>query len=82
MVTVESVTTPPEAAQIRSVPAELLSGVVPGATRQDVLKLLGDPAFRSTISGDEGTRESLTYHLDTKEDAIIRLVDGKVVKVQ
>jgi len=83
VVTVESataVTEPP--APKRIVSAEALAAVTPGATREDVLNRLGEPSSRFAISGDEGVRESFTYDLDTGEAVVIRLMDGKVVKVR
>jgi hypothetical protein len=87
VVTVDSVDTAPPAepqppSKKQIVSAAALAAVVPGATRQDVLSRLGEPAFRSTITGDEGTRESLTYYLDSGEAVVIRLIDGKVVTVR
>jgi outer membrane protein assembly factor BamE (lipoprotein component of BamABCDE complex) len=73
---------PDHPAPKRTITAAALSNVQPGSTRQDVLSRLGEPAFRSSITGDEGTQEFLTYDLDTGEEITIRLVDGKVVKVR
>jgi hypothetical protein len=82
MVTVESVASsqPPEPAQKRTISAEAFSAIKPGATRQDVLARLGQPTFGSAISGDEGTRESLTYNLENGEEVVVRLINGIVVQ--
>ena len=87
VVAVESVSVP-RAAEPESFPkkrivsAEALAAVAPGTTREDVLNRLGEPSSRYAISGDEGFRESFTYDLDSGEAAVIRLLDGKVVKVR
>jgi hypothetical protein len=62
------------------VSAEALAAVADGATREDVLSKLGEPSSRFSIAGDEGVRESFTYHLESGDAVVIRLVDGKVVK--
>jgi len=82
MVTVESVASsqPTEPAQKRTISAEAFSAIKPGATRQDVVTRLGQPTFGSAISGDEGTRESLTYNLENGEEVVVRLVNGIVVQ--
>jgi hypothetical protein len=60
----------------------VLASIQPGATRDEVLAQLGEPTFRSSISGDEGLKETLTYHLDESTPATIRLLNGKVVQVR
>jgi hypothetical protein len=60
--------------------AKALSSVMPGTTREDVLSKLGDPSSRFAIAGDEGVRESFTYHLESGEAVVVRLVDGRVIK--
>jgi len=87
MVAVESVPVPraaePEVqAKRRIVPAEALAAVTLGTTREDLLIRLGEPSARFAITGDEGVRESFTYDLDSGETVVIRLVDGRVVKVR
>ncbi|HYL72737.1 MAG TPA: hypothetical protein VEU96_00950 [Bryobacteraceae bacterium] len=87
MVAVESVPVPrakePEVPQKkRIVSAEALSAVTPGTTREDLLSRLGEPSSRFAITGDEGVRESFTYDLDSGETVVVRLVDGKVVRVR
>jgi hypothetical protein len=62
------------------VSSEAMAAVTEGATREDVLKRLGEPSSRFSIAGDEGVRESFTYHLESGNPVVIRLVDGKVVK--
>ena len=62
------------------VSADALAAVAQGATREDVLNRLGEPSSRYAIAGDEGFRESFTYHLESGDAVVIRLVDGKVVK--
>lgn len=62
------------------VSAEALAAVTPGSTRDNLLNKLGEPSSRFAIAGDEGLRESFTYHLESGEAVVIRLVDGKVVK--
>ncbi|MBZ5611088.1 MAG: hypothetical protein LAP38_22730 [Acidobacteriia bacterium] len=73
---------PEQPAQKRVVSAEALAAVTLGATRDNVLSRLGEPNSRFAITGDEGVRESFTYDLDSGETAVIRLLDGKVVKVR
>jgi outer membrane protein assembly factor BamE (lipoprotein component of BamABCDE complex) len=82
MVTVESVASsqPAEPVEKRTISAEAFSAIRPGATRQDILNRLGQPTFGSAISGDEGTRESLTYYLESGEAVVVRLVNGTVVQ--
>jgi hypothetical protein len=82
MVTVESVASsqPAEPAQKHTISAEAFSAIKPGVTRQDVVARLGQPTFGSAISGDEGTRESLTYNLENGEEVVVRLVNGIVVQ--
>lgn len=74
---VPEVTAPP-----RTVPADALASIAPGADRQEVLTKLGEPALRSTITSDEGTRESLTYYVEGGDPVVIRLVNGKVASVK
>jgi len=62
------------------VSADALAAVTSGTTRENVLNKLGEPSSRFAIAGDEGFRESFTYHLESGESVVIRLVDGKVVK--
>ncbi|MDP8982733.1 MAG: hypothetical protein M3O35_19320 [Acidobacteriota bacterium] len=62
------------------VSSEAVAAVMHGATREDVLSRLGEPSSRFSIAGDEGVRESFTYHLESGDAVVIRLVDGKVVK--
>jgi hypothetical protein len=87
MVTVEAVNIPSEAeaevpAKKRIISAQALAAVALGTSRADVLSLLGEPSNRFSITSDEGVRESFTYDLDSGEAAVIRLVEGKVVKVR
>jgi hypothetical protein len=71
---------PPARKQIIS--AEALATIALGATREDVVSRLGEPSAKYGITGDDGARESFTYDLDSGEAVVIRLVDGKVVKVR
>ncbi len=82
MVTVQSVETslPAEPTPKRLVSAEAFAAIKPGATRQEVVDRLGKPTFGSAISGDEGTRESLTYYLESGEEVVVRLINGKVIQ--
>jgi hypothetical protein len=64
----------------RTISREALAEVKPGLARQDVIDRLGEPNYRSSISGDEGTRESLTYTLADGEQVVIRMVNGKVTE--
>jgi hypothetical protein len=81
MVTLAPAAPAPQAAK-RIVSADALAAIAVGATRSDVLSRLGEPSNQFAIAGDEGTRESFTYDLDSGEAVVIRLVDGKVVKVR
>jgi hypothetical protein len=65
----------------RVVPAQALTSVTEGTTREDVLSRLGEPGARYAITDDEGTRESFTYNLDSGEVVTVRLLQGKVIKV-
>lgn len=82
MVTVESVAAsqPAEPVQKHTISAEALSAIKPGVTRKDVVARLGQPTFGSAISGDEGTRESLTYNLENGDEVVVRLINGIVVQ--
>ena len=86
MVPVEPVNVPravePERTAKTLISAEALAAVAPGTSRADLLSRLGEPASRYSITGDDGVRESFTYDLDSGESVVIRLVDGKVVKVR
>jgi outer membrane protein assembly factor BamE (lipoprotein component of BamABCDE complex) len=66
----------------RLVPAGALAKVAPGTSREEVLSRMGEPSSRSAITGDDGVRESFTYDLDSGEAVVIRLLDGKVMKVR
>jgi hypothetical protein len=82
-ISVESVE-PAQAAgpeQKRTIPAQLLTDDLAGATREVVISRLGEPAFRSSISGEDGVRESLTYHLDSGQSVVVRLNAGRVVQI-
>jgi hypothetical protein len=65
----------------RTIQADALAAVSPGITREDLLSRLGEPSTRSSITSDEGVRESFTYDLDTGAKVVIRLAGGKVVQV-
>jgi len=87
VVTVEAVNVSPPAdtkapAKKRIISAQALAAVELGTSRADVLSRLGEPSNRFSITSDEGVRESFTYDLDSGEAAVIRLVEGKVVKVR
>jgi len=84
VVTVEAapVAPAPPLAPPRVIAAELLASISEGATRDEVLARLGEPASRYAISGVDPPTESLTWRLDTGEDAIVSLVDGKVTGVR
>jgi len=87
VVTVEAVNVSPAAetkapAKKRIISAQALAVVELGTSRADVLSRLGEPSNRFSITSDEGVRESFTYDLDSGEAAVIRLVEGKVVKVR
>lgn len=73
---------PPLPPQKRIVSAKALAAIAPGAAREDVLKKLGEPRSRYSITDDEGTQESFTYDLDSGESAVIHLLNGKVDKVR
>jgi hypothetical protein len=59
-----------------------ISGRSKWAGRNRFLIQLGEPNARFAIASDEGTRESFTYDLASGEAVVIRLLDGKVVKVR
>jgi hypothetical protein len=64
----------------RAISAEALSTVKGGETRRELIDRLGQPAFRSSIESDEGTRESLTYTLESGDQVVIHVVDGIVIE--
>ena len=84
LVTVGSVPVDPAepAPPKRIISAEAYRTVAIGATREDVVTLLGEPSSRYAMTGDDGTRESFTYDLDNGESVVIRLTGGKVTKVR
>lgn len=59
-----------------------LDSIQLGTTRDVVLTQLGEPTYRSSISGDEGLKETFTYHLDESTPATIRLLNGMVAQVR
>jgi hypothetical protein len=61
---------------------DALNSIPPGAARADVVQRLGQPTFKSSISDDEGARETYTYHLDESTPVSIRLLNGKVTEVR
>jgi hypothetical protein len=66
----------------RLISAEALSAITIGASKENVLSKLGEPNGRYSISDDDGTRESFTYALDGGQDVTVRLLNGKVTRVQ
>ena len=66
----------------RFISAEALAAITAGSSRGDVLSKLGEPNGRYSITDDDGTRESFTYSLDGGQDVVVRLLNGKVTKVQ
>jgi hypothetical protein len=69
-------------APAREISPDVFATVKPGTPLSDVITNLGKPTYRSSISGDEGTRETLTYTLTGGEQAVIRAVDGKVTEAR
>jgi hypothetical protein len=64
------------------VTADNLRSIVPGDTREDVLKL-GIPAARLTMFGDEGhLLEIYSYMTKGATLGVVRLSDGSVSKVE
>ena len=49
-------------------------------TRAQVIELLGEPFFRSAITGGDGTRETLRYQTQSGRTISLILVDGKLVQ--
>ncbi len=66
----------------RLIPAEAVAAIAVGASREDVVTKLGEPSARYAITDDDGTRESFTYDLTGGDVATIRLLNGRVFKVQ
>jgi hypothetical protein len=66
----------------RIVPANTYAAILVGASRREVLDLLGEPNSRYAITGDDGTRESFTYDLDNGQTVVIRLLGGKVTALR
>lgn len=73
---------PARPAQLRIVTREAAASIQPGALRGDLLLRLGQPSFRSSISGEDGVRETFTYHLDEHTPIAVRLLNGKVIEVR
>jgi outer membrane protein assembly factor BamE (lipoprotein component of BamABCDE complex) len=73
---------PTEVAPKRTISSQALASIKPGASRQDVVKQLGEPMYRSGIAGEEGSPESLTYYLDNGQAVVIRLINGAVISEQ
>ncbi len=61
--------------------AQALAGVKIGAAREDVLRMIGQPASRLAIAGSDGVREDFEYHLEGGRKVVIGLLDGKVVRL-
>ena len=67
--------------QKRTFPAEALTAIAMGSTRDDLLSRLGEPTSRHAVTDDDGARESFAYDLDSGGMVEIRLLNGKVAKV-
>jgi hypothetical protein len=59
-----------------------VSDVQPGMSRAAVESVLGKPHSAISIPDDEGLVETLTYSLDDRSTARVRIVQGKVVSVK
>ncbi|HZU25446.1 MAG TPA: hypothetical protein VFA04_07980 [Bryobacteraceae bacterium] len=73
---------PARPAAKRLVSAAAVSRIAAGERREDVLSRLGEPRTRYSITGDDGVQETFAYDLDSGENAIVRLLDGKVTEVR
>ncbi len=62
----------------RIVAQEAISAIAAGSDRTEVVAKLGEPSFRRSITSDEGSQETFTYHLEGGKPVQIRLVNGKV----
>ena len=82
LITMATVGQPIEPVEKRTISAEALSAITPGVTREDLLSKLGEPNGRYAITGDDGTTESFNYELTSGQAVLIRLLNGKVVKIQ
>ncbi|MEP6961242.1 MAG: hypothetical protein ABI995_04145 [Acidobacteriota bacterium] len=65
----------------RKLTAQELQSVSIGMPRAKLVELLGQPRSRSTISGGDGTRETLRYVTESGSTAAIVLIDGKVTEL-
>lgn len=59
-----------------------LDGVKTGMMRDEVLGSVGEPTFRSAITGGDGFHETYTYYLDENQSVSIQLLNGKVERVR
>jgi len=73
----------PEKPEARKVKEESVRDVAEGMDRERLLASLGEPQSVSAITGLEGgTRETLTYELESGRTLVVKLVAGKVQSVQ
>jgi hypothetical protein len=56
--------------------AEALAAVAAGASKEQVIQQLGEPSSQSSLTGDEGVRETLSYHLADGQAVAIRFLNG------
>jgi hypothetical protein len=69
-------TEPERPARRTVITAESLAEIEAGASREQVIGQLGEPSLRSAFTGDEGVRETLTYHLQNGQAVAIRFLNG------
>ena len=72
---------PSAPAEKRVVTADALAAIKIGMTRAEVLAALGEPSSRFSLTGGDGMRETLRYHLAGGDPVELRLVNGKVTQV-
>jgi len=77
---VERPAVPGPAPPKRIITPEGLAATKVGEPREDLIKRLGEPSYRTSLTSDEGTRETFTYHLSEDRPVLIRLLNGKVVQ--
>lgn len=69
-------TEPARPAQRTVISLAALEALAAGAPKEKVIEQLGEPSFRSSLTGDDGVRETFIYHLDSGRTVSIRFQNG------
>lgn len=69
-------TEPQRPARRTVITAEALAGIAAGASKEQVIEQLGEPSSQSSLTGDDGVRETLSYHLADGQLVAIRFLNG------